>query len=193
VAVLALHAAFLGNIGGPVPGAAETSVALVSLRTLPDELPAAEASVAEAPVPSVAAAPAATPPPPPPAPAPPKALLPRQAREPAAITGQPAVIDEEKASANSTELPQALGATAASNSPPSRAADMPTVAVAEAPAGAAADIGEAQLPAAPAAAGARPALLAPGDEPPPLYRTQLPASVTLHYLKCAAASSAAPD
>ena len=186
VAVFALHAAFLGNIGGPVPGAMETSVALVSLRTLTDELPAADAPATEAPVaeaaaPSVAAAPAATPPPPAPAPAPPKALLPLQAREPAATTGRPAVSDEEKASANSTELPPAVGATAASDSPPSRAADMPTVAVAEAPAGAAADIGEAQPPAAPAAAGARLPLLAPGDEPPPLYRTQLPPSATLHY------------
>jgi hypothetical protein len=183
VAVLALHAAFLGNIGGPVPGAAETSVALVSLRTLPDELPAAEAPVTELPAPeaaapSVAAAPAATAPPP--APAPPKAL-PRQVREPAATTGQPAVSDEEKASANSTEVPSAVGATASGDSPPARAADMPTVAVAEAPAGAAADIGEAHVPAGPAAAGARSPLLAPGDEPPPLYRTQLPPSATLHY------------
>jgi len=58
---------------------------------------------------------------------------------------------------------------------------MAAAARAAASANAAADRGEAPLPAATAAAGARLTLLDAGDEPPPLYRTRLPASVTLHY------------
>ena len=170
VVALALHAAFIGNLGGLVPGAVETPVAPVSLRTLPDEAPV----VAEA---SVAAEPAMTPP----SPAPPKARPSRQAREPMVIASQPAVSDDEKASANSSELPRADQATTASDSPPAPAVDVPIVAAAEGPASAAADVGEAPLPAVPAAAGSRPPLLAAGDEAPPLYRTQLPPSVTLHY------------
>ena len=58
---------------------------------------------------------------------------------------------------------------------------MPIVAAPDAPASAAADVGEAPSSAGEPPFGARPPLLAAGDEPPPLYRTQLPPSVTLHY------------
>jgi len=175
VVALALHAAFIGHIGALVPGVADNAVAPMSLRTLPDEPPAgplAEAmAVAEA---SVAVAPAPTPP----RPAPQSARPPRRTREPAAAASQPAVSDEQKASANSIELP--LAPAAASESPPAPAADVP-IAAADAPASIGADVGEAPLPAASTAAGARPPLLAAGDEPPPLYRPQLPSSATLHY------------
>jgi len=175
VVALALHAAFIGNIGGLVPGAAETPVAPMSLRTLPDEAPGG-APVELIAAASVAAAPAPTPP----RPAPQKAHPRGQAREPAATASQPAVRDDEKASANSIEPRIASEGVAASDSSPAPAADAPIVA-AEVPASAGPDIGEAPLPAAGTAAGARPTLLAAGDEPPPLYRTQLPPSATLHY------------
>jgi hypothetical protein len=137
---------------------------------------------AEAPVEAISDAPGAAPPAATlPSPMLSKARPPRRAREPTANASRPAVSDEEKASANSNELPRATGAAAASDSPAAPAADTPAVTAAEAPASAGADVGEAQLPTATAAAGARPPLLAAGDEAPPLYRTQLPPSVTLHY------------
>jgi len=184
VMALALHAAFIANIGGLVPGAAETSLAPMSLRTLPDQAPAGATvepvgevvpveAVAEA-VP--ATAPAMTP-------LPPSPRQPRQAREPAAIASQPAVDDDEKASANSYDLRRPADTGPARDFPRSAADEiaMAAAAPAAASANAAADQGEAPLPAATVAAGARPTLLDAGDEPAPLYRTRLPPPVTLHY------------
>ncbi len=176
VVALALHAAFIANFGGLVPGAAKTSVAPMSLRTLPEKTPADAPAAAMAET-SAAAVPAVTPLPPAPRPA----RLPRQARESATIMSRHVVSDEEKVSANSIDPPRTPESTAASASSSAPVADVSIAATAAAPASAAADVGEAPLPAADSAAGERPPLLAAGDEPPPLYRTQLPPSVTLHY------------
>ena len=81
VLALALHAAFIGSIGGLVPGSPETAVAPMSLRTLPDE-PAEEAKAPAAPVPP---APVVTPPAPAPA-----ARPARRPREPLPAASQAA-------------------------------------------------------------------------------------------------------
>ena len=174
VLALALHAAFIANLGAPVPGAAESSAAPMSLRTLPDEAPAVAApeAMAEA---SLAAEPAAALP----SPVQRKALPARQTREPAASAGRPAASDKLEAGANSSGRSLMAPAAAASASPWPAAADLPIAAAAGSPP--ALDIGEPRAPATATAAGARPPLLAAGDEPPPLYRTRLPPPVTLHY------------
>lgn len=168
---LALHAVFIGNIGGSVPGEPGTALAPMSLRTLPEEPLAAKLAepMAEA---SVAAAPAA----PSPLSAPREARAPRPAREAAATVSRDSDDIGETASADSGA---ATVTTAASDSRTSAAVEVPILA--EAPASGVGAAVEPSPAPAPGAAGARPPLLAPGDEPPPLYRTRLPPSLTLHY------------
>ena len=184
VLVLLLHAAFIGSVGGLVPGSAETSLAPMSLRTLPDAAP--DAAPVEAPVEAtpeaiaeasatVALAVAPLPP------TPRTTRLPRQVREPSVIASQPAVHPQEKASANSDVPSRAAETALAGDGSPRPALDAPVVAAPQASASAATDAGEAPPPAGTAGTAARPPLLAAGDEPPPLYRTQLPPSLTLHY------------
>ena len=182
---LVLHAAFIGHVAGLVPGSIEAAVAPMSIRTLPDALPA------DAPMEAPAAG---EPDVKPPEPAP-QAGLARRPREPMPTSRFGKSFDSEIASANSsnasvgsnTTLPSNASAgsdtTMASDPAAAASADAPTVAAtADAPASAAAEVGAAP-PAAAArgAAGVRPPLLAAGEEPPPVYRTQLPPSVTLHY------------
>jgi hypothetical protein len=171
VLVLLLHAAFIGSVGGLVPGSVETSLAPMSLRTLPDAAPfeapveATPEAMAEA---SMTVAPAV-------APLPPTTRttrLSRQLREPTVIASQPAVNAQEKASANSDAPSRAAETALAGDGSPRPAIDAPIAAT---------DAGEAPPPTGTAATAARPPLLAAGDEPPPLYRTQLPPSLTLHY------------
>jgi hypothetical protein len=169
---LGLHAAFIGNIGGGVPGSIETGLAPMSVRTLPDELPADTLSE-----PAAAAEPVVKPP----QSTPPSARVPRRAREPAPAGSAAVVVDSEKASADSSG-PFVVSEAAASSDPSAvvSAGAATTAAAADAAASAAAEVGEAPAAVVNAAA-VRPPLLAAGDEPPPVYRTQLPPSVTLHY------------
>ena len=197
VAALALHAAFIGNIGGPEPGEAGTAVAPMLLRTLPDAAPArtmaespaavvVQATVAEGtahePVEAmvevaVAAAPAV----PRPAPAPRAARVPRQAGEAVPASRQSQVAPQSQASTNSGPENALTSAMAASDPPRAAGAVVSIPAEAGTAAAAAAAVDEPPLPAGRKAGAARPPLLAPGDEPPPLYRTRLPPSLTLHY------------
>jgi len=177
VLVFALHAAFIGNIGGASSGAVEASLPPMSLRTLADEasLPTHVEAVMEA-AQAVAVPPAPT------SPLPPKAPTARPAREPTAVSNRPSVVDEGKASANSTDK-AALASTGGAGALPRPAAvDTPIMAAGEVRSGGSPDAGEGRVPAESAAASpGPPSLLAPGEEPPPLYRTRLPAAVTLHY------------
>jgi hypothetical protein len=176
--VLLLHGAFFGQLGGIVPGAVESTVVPMSVRTLPDAPPVeapAQATPAVAPG-FVAPAPAALT-------APPTARMSRRPREPAASASQPSAIDTEQASANSAVAIAAVEIATTSDAAPTPAAGAPPgAAAAQPPASPVADVGEAPVAAgASNAAGARPLLLAAGDEPPPVYRTQLPPPVALHY------------
>jgi len=173
VLALALHALFIGQIGGLVAGTADPSVAPISVRTVPEEPPV------DVPAPTPAVAPVAIPVP---APRPARPL--RQPREPAVAASRPPASQGVEASANSSEssaaLAQSAGARDASLAVP---ADVPLAAIpADAPASVPSDAAEATAAAA-AGGDARsaPSLLAAGDEPPPLYRTRMPPSVTLHY------------
>lgn len=174
VLAIALHAAFVSGVGGLSPGAAtETVLAPMSVRTLPGE-PEAEPAE-EVPV-AVAALP-------PPAPRPTQPRAPRRPREPMATASQATTSVVEQASTNSSQTAAAPAEAIASDAvpvPPVEAAGV--VATVEPAASAAPDVGEAPVAAgASAAAGAPQPLLAAGEQPPPLYRTQLPPSVTLHY------------
>ena len=171
---LALHAVFIGNIGGSVPGEPGTALAPMSLRTLPEEPVAAKLAepMAEA---SVAAAPAA----PSPLSVPGEARAPRPARESAATVSRDSDDTSTTASANS-KAPTVTTATAAARDSPAPAAAEVAIVAEAAASGVGAAVETPPVPA-PGAAGARPPLLGPGDEPPPLYRTRLPPSLTLHY------------
>jgi len=174
VLALALHAAFIGNIGGLVSGAAETAVAPMSVRTVPEE------ARAEAPVETAAAG---VTPPSLAAPTPqPQTPVPRRARAPAPLASQPSVLNGEIASADSAEQSPAAVGPGASAPSAVFGADTLSAAATEQPASAGVDAAEAPVAsAASGTLGPRPPLLAAGDEPPPLYRTQLPPPVTLHY------------
>jgi len=173
VLALLLHGAFIGQFGGVVPGATESAVAPMSVRTLADALSAEAAAQA---VPAAA----------PPAVAPevlPTARTLRRAREPIAAASQTPAADATQASANSTVpvVPIEIATTSEAPLPAPSEAPIPA-APAEPVPGAVADAGETPVAGgASSTAGARPPLLAAGDEPPPVYRTQLPPAVALHY------------
>ena len=174
VLAIALHAAFVGGVGGLGPGATtETVLAPMSVRTLPGE-PEAEPA-AEVPV-AVAAVP-------PPVPPPTKPRASRRPREPMATASQATTTVAEQASTNSIRTAAAPAEAIVSDAVPAPPVEAPgVVATVEPAASAASDVGEAPVAAAAsAAAGAPQPLLAAGEQPPPLYRTRLPPSVTLHY------------
>ena len=184
---LALHLVFLGGAAPFRYGAPESAYAPMSVRMLA-ATPAVEA--VEAPVEAVPTAFVA---------APPEVAKParrRPSREPAPARS-PQVVAVAHASASSSQPPEPmeslrevaipasadpLGVAALREPLPSsatadelavRASD--TVAVAEPPSSA--PPADARAPAS----GGSPALLAPGDRPPPVYKTHLPPSATLHY------------
>jgi len=175
-AVLALHAAFFGNIGGLVTGAVESTVAPMSVRTVAAELPADAPVETEAPVATSTIVPVLA--------APVPAVRPSPHLRGVAAAKQGAAGDAEQASTDSS-APGSAVATRSIDASSASAVDAPTATAAEAAepqTRPVADVAETQIaPAASTAAGARPALLAPGEEPPPVYRTHLPPSVTLHY------------
>ena len=182
VLALVLHGAFIGNVGGLVTGAVESAVAPMSVRTVAAEVPA-EAPVETAlpvapsrigPVMTALA----------PATAPAARPSPRPRGQSAAVS-QGAPSKSEQASTDSSPPRDAVATAGPIDSSPASALDAPTATAAQVaapPPRPVADAAETQIAAAASsAAGARPALLGPGDEPPPVYRTQLPPSVTLHY------------
>jgi len=170
---LALHGAFIASVGGFVAGAIETSSAPMSVRTV-------RGAPAEEPRQELVAASAETAVPGPELPkAPVDATVRTRPRAAAAGASRPAANDAREASANSAGANTPVGRVDATALAPSTS-EGATIATAEASAGPVA--GDAT---APARARARPGegqpLLALGDEPPPVYRTQLPPPVTLHY------------
>ena len=163
-AVLLGHAALLGGLDA-MPGAGAAGPRpTVSVRTI--VLPPL---VETAPVPAAAEAmPVAAPPtapPPPPRPRPPRA-----AREPASASAPVAAAAPEavEASAPSASTVAAAASQPASTPLPPEAAT--PVAAASAASGASSEVEASQQP-----------LVASGDKPPPIYRTQLPPPVTLRY------------
>ena len=199
VLVLALHAAFIGGIGGVATGAgAEPRGVPMSVRTVSDM------TAAEAPVEAAAQTPidgAAIDPPratkamdalaglaPRPANAPPAS--PRRAHEPAA-----ALLDSagtlSKASTDSAKpvegsVLMAGEATAGASGAPSIALSVIDPAasetgVAKRPSSAPPETADSSVGSSGAPPGAPVSFLTEGEQPPPVYRTQLPPSVTLHY------------
>jgi len=171
---LALHGAFIASVGGFVAGAIETSSAPMSVRTV-------RGAPAEEPRQELVAASAETAVPGPELPkAPVDATVRTRPRAAAAGASRATAIDAREASANSSA--NAPFRPVAPTDPATSTSDGATIATAEASAGPVAEVGDAT---APARARARPGdgqpLLALGDEPPPVYRTQLPPPVTLHY------------
>ncbi|MEO8310303.1 MAG: DUF3108 domain-containing protein [Caldimonas sp.] len=168
--VLALHVLFIGGAGGLVPGSApETVLASVSVRTLPVQDAAVPVAVVADPPPVTAALP--------PALEPPKPRPLRRSREPALPASQAPMVQEKEASANSEERRWPSPAVDALPTSVTEAATAPHVVPAASAPPEPGDTSEA----AATAAGASAPLLAAGEQPPPLYRTQLPASATLHY------------
>ncbi|MEO5843945.1 MAG: DUF3108 domain-containing protein [Caldimonas sp.] len=171
VLALALHAVFLGGVGGVGPDVAPGTVnAPVSVRTLPaepdvDPTPVDSAAAISLPVQQAVDAPR------------PRPL--RRPRGPAVSASQAALDPAEQASTNSVPSPSSpRPAAEASFVAPVEA----PIAAARSPASGASEAGEVPTAVtASAAAGAPGPLLAVGEEPPPVYRTQLPPSVTLHY------------
>ena len=188
VLVLAFHVAFIGHIGGVVPGASDSGAAPMSVRTVPEQRAAdalrepqpetaAKVPIEGGPLASVGVEPSTS------IGADPVSGA-RPARKPAgpsAIASRPLALDREQASTD-LEAPSAVvGRTATPAEAPLAAPPEAPAAVADRPASDAPDVGEAPAAAGTGARSARPPLLAPGEEPPPLYRTQLPPPVTLHY------------
>jgi hypothetical protein len=209
--VLVLHVAFIAHIGGVVTGAAETAVAPMAVRTLearavdvpsapslPEpgpidapavwslreegrvDRPAETALQTPAPAPVVVAA------------ATPRSLKarplrpPSPAREAESKASQPIQLGlRDKASAdfdNSTEASPDRD-PARESSARVEVSEAPIATAVAAPAASAtSDLGDVPIAAAtPGGRAVPPPLLGPGDEPPPLYRTQLPPPATLHY------------
>jgi hypothetical protein len=182
---LALHAAFLGEVGSPSTGAAaDPTVAPMSVR-------AVEAEPEHEPAPAAVVDPvAATPPAPPGKPRPP-----RRAREPTPQSVAASATGEEAGTRRSDpETPVAVMASEAASAalppvPPLSALSAVAPAVVQASSAAparapVADSAEAALlalAASTAASAAVPALLAAGEQPPPTYRTRLPPPATLRY------------
>jgi hypothetical protein len=164
---VALHLAFLDGIVGAVRGAPQPAMTPMSVRTV---AAGAEAGTEDAVI--------APPTQPPAAPLSPVAG-PSPQRRPRAFAAVPAALTAAaEASASSTNF----------ESPPSPAPDVPAVASDRAaiPAIAAGelDTGASGPPErTPQLAGASTSITFPGigDQPPPLYRTQLPPPATLHY------------
>ena len=167
-AVLIGHAALLGGLDA-MPGAGTAATApTLSVRTIvpvpPVDAAGAPTLPETTPAPPTAAAPA--PPPPQPRPRPPRA-----AREPAPASAPVvAVAPQAVASAPSESFGQV--ASAASQPAPTPVPVEATMPVAAASA-ASATAGDAEA--------SPPPLVAAGDTPPPVYRTQLPPPVTLRY------------
>lgn len=163
-AVLLGHAALLGGLDA-MPGAgAAGPVPTLSVRTIvPVVVEPPVVLAAPEVIPVAAPSTAATPPP--------RPRPPRSAREPASAPVAAAVPEATQASAPSE--PAVPVAAAASQSAPAPApapaeAAMPVAAASAASAA----VGELEAP---------PPLVAAGDKPPPIYRTQLPPPVTLRY------------
>jgi len=179
---LVLHGAFIGDIGGFVTGAVENAVAPMSVRTVAAEVSAeapVETALAVAPTTIVPVmTPLATEPAPAARPSP-------RLRAPTAAATQGVPSKSQQASTDSSAPGDAVATPRPIDASPAAAVGAPTATAAEAgepPTRPVAYVVETQVAAAAsAAADARPALLSPGDEPPPVYRTQLPPSVTLHY------------
>ena len=178
---LVIHATFLERFGTSTPGSTEPSAAPMSVRTMTE---ASDQEAPEAPEPPVVA------PPPPAAPPKPAARprLPRRSREPVAAASSPlSGMTREAGTDTATDPPPSAdvgsGAAPAAAATPTAAAEEPSP-----PAEATASVGAppelpvpGSAPSASAAAGGSLPLVAAGDRPPPLYRTQLPAAATLHY------------
>ena len=178
--VVLLHAALLGATSRASIGMSrEASIgAPMAVRTIDA---AAEPAAGEASPPAVEAAPQA----PPPAPRPPRA--PRAPRAPSAAPAAPSAEASarsvESASSAASEPAPAVAAASAPE-PAEPAASQPVLVQAppEAPLASAPAVAEAAPEAASAVARAASAtFLAAGEEPPPTYKTVLPAPVTLRY------------
>jgi hypothetical protein len=187
---LTLHVLFLGGVGGLASGAPESANAPIAVRTIPAEPAAEEADLAETAAALVASPPAVVPQPEPQ----------RRPREPIPATSLKLVSIAE-ASASSVEplaLLDTFSQSAAQAEQPSLVAsmDMPPQGAPEPIPGVSGVVASAtsrpDSPAreasaaaadasAPAPRGSPPPLLAAGDQAPPVYKTQLPPSVTLHY------------
>jgi hypothetical protein len=173
---LALHAIFIASVGGVVSGPSETTTAPMSVRTVPGP-PAQEARQEPPKAPAdvdVAGLPRSDAP----------VQISARPRPPASSTvaSHARVKNAIEASANLPRVPAAPGSVASVDLS-SAVSDADTALTTPAtPASGVAAVGDAT---APARARDRPAdgqpLLAAGDEPPPVYRTQLPPPVTLHY------------
>ncbi len=168
-AVLIGHAALLGGLDA-MPGAGPAGPApTLSVRTI-EPVPPVEAAVAlavpeTAPTPTAAAAPA----PPPPRPRP---RQPRAAREPVPASAPApvlAVAPQAAASAPSESLVEVASAASQPAPTPEPVEATTPVAAASAASATAGDLEPS------------PPLVAAGDKPPPVYRTQLPPPVTLRY------------
>ena len=155
-AVLLGHAALLGGLDA-MPGTGTVGPGqTLSVRTIVPAPSIEPPGPSAAPDATLAPAPRAAPAPPPPRSPPP----PRTAREPASAPVAAAAPETTEASAPS-ELPVAP-------TPAPVEAAMPVAAASAASSA----VGEAE---------AAPPLVAAGDKPPPVYRTQLPPPVTLRY------------
>ncbi len=180
-----LHAALLGPIDGGSPGASRepATPAPMAVRTVIADTDAAEAKTLPGPTDAVTPP---RPPPPRPRPAPP--------RRPRAVTPPPAALvaahsAEPRELAAGEPVPEPVEAVANAASAVAGDAAM-TTALADSAAASAqleAAVESAPAPASAPASAAAPSraasssFLAAGEEPPPTYRTQLPASVTLRY------------
>jgi hypothetical protein len=180
-AVLALlvHGAFVGGIGSVAIGTtAEPAAAPVSLRAIP----AAAGETRGDPTTASAETPELVPTPVAPAPAPkPRAV--RRPREPTAPMKEPAAVAERAGArieeAASVPSPAFAASEAAATGDPVIARAAPAEAP---PSPAPVEAASAPMAAGPgASAAASPTLLAAGEQPPPVYRTRLPPSVTLRY------------
>ena len=170
---VALHLAFLDGIVGALEGSPEPAIAAMSVRTIAAEPEPVidEAVVSSSRLPAVAPVPM------------PKPRAERRRREPAAVSAASPTAPE--ASASSADPQAGLPAVAESPTLATETATGPAIAAAE-PDTSASLPPESALPSASSAIasdGASAPITFPGvgDEPPPIYRTQLPPPATLYY------------